>query len=181
MKSDLSGVATQYAQAIFDLAEKDGKIDRVLGDLQTINLALQSTPDFGKMLGHPSIPASEKKKIIVDLFKDKSDDLTMRLVEMLADRRRLEILPALETSYHQLLRDKKGIVVGTLVSAEPLDDKQRAHLESELRQKLGKQLELNLQVDSSLIGGYVLRIGDQVIDGSLKGRLQAIERSLLSV
>ncbi len=181
MKSDLSGVATQYAQAIFDLAEKDGKIDRVLGDLQAINLEINSTPDLAAIVKNPVVPATAKKEVLIAFFSGKCDDLTMRLVEMLADRRRLNVLTAMEAAYHQLLRDKKGIVVGTLVSAEPLDDKQRAHLESELRQKLGKQLELNLQVDSSLIGGYVLRIGDQVIDGSLKGRLQAIERSLLSV
>lgn len=181
MKSDMSGVATQYAQAVFELAEKEGKTDRVLGDIQAINLEISSTPDLAAIVKNPVVPATAKKEVLIAFFKPKCDDLTMRLVEMLADRRRLKALSALETAYQQLVRDKKGIVVGTLISAEPLDDRERAHLESELRQKLGKQLELNLQVDSSLIGGYVLRIGDQVIDGSLKGRLQAIERSLLSV
>lgn len=181
MKSDLSRVASHYAQALFELAEKEGKIDRVLGDLSTVNMTLNSDPEFEKLMKHPGIPSVEKKQLVVNLFKDKCDDLTLRLVEMLCDRRRLEVLPEVEVSYKQLLREKKGIVVGTLVSAEPLDEGQRAHLESQLRQKLGKQLELNVEVDKSLLGGFVLKLSDQVIDGSLKGRLQAIERSLLSV
>lgn len=181
MKSELNTVAAHYASAIFDLAEKEGKTDRVDGDVAAINLTLQSEPQFAKLMRHPGVPADEKKKLIVDMFKGKCDDLTMRLIEMLTDRRRLEILPALEVAYKNLLREKKNIVVGALISAEPLDDMQRKHLESKLRQKLGKQIELQMEVDTSLLGGYILRLGDQVIDGSLKGRLRSVERSLLSV
>lgn len=182
MKSDLTAVAEHYAQAVFELAEKDGKVERVLNDISLINLTLSSDPEASRLLRHPGVPATEKKAAFAEVVKTKKlDDLVGRLIDMLCDRRRLEILPALEKAYKDLLRERKGIVVGTIVSAEPLDDTQRAHLETRLRQKLGKQLELQMEVDESLIGGFMLKIGDQVIDGSLKGRLQAVERSLLSV
>jgi F-type H+-transporting ATPase subunit delta len=182
MKADLTKVATQYARALFDLANDEGKADRVLNDLQVVNLSIASEPKFQILLRSPLVSTPQRKEMMKDIAgAKKAEELTLRLLDMLSDRRRLEILPYIEESYREILREKRGIVVGTLISAEKLDETQRVHLENKLRHKLGGHMELHTEVDPSLIGGFVLRVGDQVIDGSLKGRLQAIERSLLSI
>ena len=99
----------------------------------------------------------------------------------MADKRRLELLPFIESSYRSLLNAKKNILAATLSCSEPLADSSVANIKAQLTEHLGKKLELEVKVDPSLIGGVVLKIGDQVIDGSLKGKLKSIEKALISV
>jgi F-type H+-transporting ATPase subunit delta len=133
-------------------------------------------------LRHPSVNPAEKKKLVISIFGGgKVHDVTLRLLELLTDRRRLELLPYIEREYERLWNEKQNIVTGTLTYAERPDDKTLRDIKEKLQKQLGKTIELKEREDKSLIGGYVLQLGDQVIDGSLKGRLQQIEKALLSV
>jgi F-type H+-transporting ATPase subunit delta len=181
MKSENSLAAAQYANATIELASKQKAEKNVLDDLHMINQVVSSSREFEIVLGHPGIKPDEKKKLMVSLFGSKLHDLTQRLLELLCDRRRLELLGAIEQEYRQLWREKQNIVIGTLVYAEKPDVRLLNDIKRKLGEKLGKTVELEEKEDKSLIGGFVLRLGDQVIDGSLKGRLQSIEKSLLSV
>jgi F-type H+-transporting ATPase subunit delta len=181
MKTDLAAVAGQYADAILQLASESGADKTVLDNLKTINQVISQTSDLEIVLRHPSVNAQEKKQLIISIFGGKVHELTLRLLEMLTDRRRLDTLPALEREYEKLWRVKQNIVAGTLVYAEKPDAKTLQQIKEKLAKQLGKTLELDEKEDKSLIGGYVLQLGDQVIDGSLKGRLQTIEKALLSV
>jgi F-type H+-transporting ATPase subunit delta len=181
MQTEQSIVANQYASAVIELAEKSGAEEAILKDLTVLNNVINESKELSEILHHPSVPAPEKKKLLADLFGNKLNELTQRLVDLLCDRRRLNLFKAIEEEYRNLLRAKKNIVTGTLSSAEALSENQLSELKDKITKKIGKQIELEVKTDKSLIGGYVLRIGDQVIDGSLKGRLQIIEKSLLSI
>lgn len=181
MKSEHSLAAAQYANATIELAAKQKAEKNVLDDLTLINQVISQSRDFEIVLEHPGIKPDEKKKLIVSLFGTKLNDLTQRLIEMLCDRRRLELLFAIEHEYRKLWLEKQNIVVGTLVYAEKPDSRLLADIKRKLGEKLGKTVELEEKEDKTLIGGFLLQVGDQVIDGSLKGRLQSIEKSLLSV
>ncbi|HEY9712023.1 MAG TPA: ATP synthase F1 subunit delta [Chroococcales cyanobacterium] len=183
MKTELATIATPYAEALLDLAVKagDAEADRVLADLATVNNEIKATPDLGLILNHPSIKTEEKRKIILQLFSSKLKELTLRVLELLLDKRRLNLLPYIESQYKQLLNARKKIVGASLVCAEPLGDSAVANIKARLTEHLGKKLELEVKVDPSLIGGVILRLGDHVIDGSLKGKLANLERSLMSV
>jgi F-type H+-transporting ATPase subunit delta len=183
MKAEANSVAAQYAEAVLDIVLKTGTdaADLVLNDLKTINKTLTANPELGLVIGHPAVPTEEKRKIIVELFKTKIQEITLRLVELLLDKRRIYILPAIESEYHKYLNVRKNIVNASLISADKLSDSAVANIKARLTEHLGSSLELEVKVDPSLLGGVVLRLGDQVIDGSLKGKLQNLERLLTSV
>lgn len=183
MKVEQSGVACQYAQAFLELAEKEGSgaEQKVLTEIEMVSQVLSENQDLALVLSHPSVGPLEKKELLVRLFKAKVSDLTMRLLELLNDKRRLEIVPALVEQYKELLRQKQNIAVASLTCSEQLSQDAIANIKARLTEHLGKKLELEVKVDPSLLGGVVLRLGDQEIDGSLRGRLKAIERTLLSV
>ena len=183
MKTETSTVAAHYADAILQLAEQVGGqlADTVLKDLSTVAEAFKSSPDLNLLLEHPSIPTEEKRKIIVELFDGRCQDLTLRLLELLLDKRRITLVPAIEIEYHKLLNSRKNIVSASLVCADKLGDGAIADIKARLAEHVGSHLELDVKVDPSLLGGVVLKLGDQVIDGSLKGKLASMERMLLSV
>ena len=180
MKSELSQAAYQYAVAVFEIATDQTIADVVLSDLENINKTLESITDFKTVLNHPSIPALNKKKLLVEQFKDQVQELTLRLIEMLVDRRRVELLTYIESQYRERLTKSKGIVRATLVSAQAISTAQADTVKMTLVAKLGKTLELEVKVDPSLIAGMRLAIGDQILDGSVKTKLENLERSLLS-
>jgi F-type H+-transporting ATPase subunit delta len=183
MKTEHSTIGAQYAQAIIELAADQGEAveKAILTDLQTVNQSIRQVPEFDTILQHPSVSADEKKSLLIQLFQGKIQELTLRLIEMLCDKRRLVVLPAIEHSYRGLLNQRLNVALATITSAQPLSDDQVNMLKSKLTAKIGKQLDLTINVDQSLIGGLILRVGDEVIDGSVKGKLRALEKNLLSV
>jgi F-type H+-transporting ATPase subunit delta len=184
VKTELEGVASKYAEAILALAvapSAPGLDEAVGSDLTGISRVMQDSADLRMILGHPSIPADQKKAFLVSLFSKKINELTLRLLELLNDKRRLDLIPQIATKYHSLLNERKQIVTANLVCADQLGDKALADIKARLAEHLGKKLDLEVTVDRSLIGGFQLKLGDQVIDGSIKSKLRAIEKTLLSV
>jgi F-type H+-transporting ATPase subunit delta len=184
VKTELEGVASKYAEAILELAAGNSTagLDEMVGkDLESISQTMQKSPDLRMLLGHPSIPSEEKRAFLVTLFAKKVNDLTLRLLELLNDKRRLDLLPQIASKYHAFLNERKHIVTAKLVCSDPLGDKSLADIKARLGEHLGKKLDLDVSVDPSLLGGFLLKLGDQVIDGSIKAKLRAIEKTLLSV
>lgn len=180
MKSDEKGSAVQYATALLQLTEASGEAEEVFKNLASVCKAFEEDPEITVLFKHPAISAPQKKKFL-DEFGNGMDKLSLRLLHILCERRKMNLLPLIVAEFKQLLLAKHNIMQGTLYTAETIDDGAVDKIKERLRNKLGKRVDLTVQVDKSLIGGYVLRIGDQVIDGSLKGRLQSIEKALLSV
>lgn len=184
MKGELASVATQYAEAALELAEaSDDKTApvKVLNDLAGVKEVFAQTPDLSMVLRNPSIASEDKKSMLLKSFKGKVHDITLRLIELLVDRRRLDLIDSVETRFRDLVRERQNIVSASLISSQELTQSEIADIKARLTEHLGKKLELDVSVDKSLLGGVVLRLGDQVIDGSLKGKLSTIEKQLLSV
>lgn len=181
MNTELQGIAGAYAEAVLELATQNGQEELVLNELKLINEVFSADRDMTVVLNHPAVQAAQKKEMLNKVFSGKVSILTDNLLNLLADKRRLDILPFIETGYRALLNKRKNVVSASLVCSEPLAESNVANIKAQLTEHLGKRLELDVQVDKSLIGGVVLRLGDQVIDGSLSGRLKAIEAALLAV
>lgn len=181
MSKDITAVAHSYANAIMQLAGESNSDKVVLENLKSVTQVISQNSDLEIVLRHPSVPATEKKNLIKSIFTGKVHELTLRLLEMLTDRRRLQLIPHIAREYEVIWRKKQNIVAGTLVYAEKPEEKALQQIKEKLSRQLGKTLELTEKEDKSLIGGYILQLGDKVIDGSLKGRLQVIEKALLSV
>lgn len=181
MNTELQGIAGAYAEAVLDLAARATEEDRVLNELHLINEVFASDKDMNVVINHPAIRANQKKEVLKNVFGGKISDLTDNLINLLADKRRLDLLPFIESGYRELLNKRKNIVSASLTCSEKMADNNIANIKAQLTEHLGKKLELEVKVDPSLMGGVVLRLGDQVIDGSLKGRLKALEKSLMNV
>lgn len=181
MTANLDAAARQYAEAIMQLSAESSADKTVLTDLRAVREVIESNPEFGIVLKHPGIAPAEKKQLIISTFGGKVNELTLRLLELLTDRRRLNLLSHIAVQYEKIWREKQNIVDGTLFYAEKPEPRVIDEIKARLNKQLVKTVELSEKEDKSLLGGYVLRVGDQIIDGSLKGRLQEIEKQLLSV
>lgn len=183
MRTEQSLAASRYALALLESAAEleKGVDERVLKELSAINKAIEGSDEFEIVLAHPGISSNEKKEMLIKVFAKSAHELTIQLLNLLADKRRLELLEAIEVEYHRLLNERKNIVHAQLTSAEPLKDATLASIKAKLAERLDKHLELEVKIDNSILGGLVLKIGDQVIDGSLKTKLESLEKSLLAV
>ncbi len=181
MNTELQGIASKYSEAMLELAISLKQEDKVLEELKLIAAVIASDHEMSIIINHPSVDTAEKKQFLGGLFAGKISDLSANLIGLLADKRRLNLLPFIESSFRELLNKRKNIVSATLSCSERLADSSVANIKAQLTEHLGKTLELEVKVDPTLIGGVVLRMGDQVIDGSLKGQLKALEKTLLSV
>ncbi len=182
VKSAHDLVAQRYAKALIEIALSNEPVANAIAtDLGFINKTINDNPDLKNSLNHPSYSATQKKEVLKKVFMGQVHELTLRLLDLLINKRRLDLLPGVEYSYRKLLNEKNNIVSAKLVSSEALSESNLADIKARLNEYLGKNLSLETTIDPSLIAGFVLRIGDQVIDGSLKGRLNNIEKVLLSV
>ena len=181
MNTELQGIASSYAEALLELTSQSAQEENVLDELKIVNTVFASDKDMSVIINHPAIRANQKKEILKTVFSGKVSQLTDNLINLLADKRRLDLLPFIESGYRDLLNKRKNIVSATLTCSEQMADSNVANIKAQLTEHLGKRLELEVKVDSSLIGGVVLRLGDQVIDGSLNGRLKALEKALMAV
>jgi F-type H+-transporting ATPase subunit delta len=181
MKTEDNSSAAQYASALLQLGESKGSADTILKSITDVNAVLNLEPQLAVFLKHPGVPPAEKQSLLKDVFAEMVDPLTANLLTVLCDRRRMHLLPRIETHYRTLLQAKYNIAPATLVCAEEISEASLKAFQAKLSQSIGKKLDLEVKTDRALIAGYVLKVGDQVIDGSLKGRLQAVEKALLSV
>ncbi len=189
MKGEQAQIAAKYADATLksiEDGEKDQaatmkKAEAVYSDLKAIEETISTNHDFRLILNHPALGPEEKKKLLAGIFEGKVETTTFNLLQLLTDRRRLDILAQISVQFKKLLMSRLNILEATLVSSTKLGEKEVQNIKARISEHMGSKLDLKVEVDESLLAGMVLRVQDQVIDGSLKGKLQKIEQSLLSV
>jgi F-type H+-transporting ATPase subunit delta len=167
-------IARRYANAIFALGKEDGSdaISRYGDCLAALGAMLDESPALALTLKSPVINAEEKKGLLGKLLDRLKADAHMRnFCFLLADRERLACLREIARLYGNLLNEAKGIVRGTLLTAISLSAEKQAALRSKLEKKAGSGIELTFAVDKDILGGMVLKIGDRVLDASLRAQL----------
>ena len=169
----------RYATALFELA-RDGKmIDAVEASLTTLRAAIDQSADFKALTTSPLIARGAATKAVAAVAKQlKIDPTTANFLGVLAENRRLGQLPAVIRAFRQLAASHRGETTAEVTSAHPLDDDQVAALKQSLRQRLGREVSVDLSVDPSLLGGLVVRIGSQMIDSSIKTRLNSLAHKM---
>ena len=172
------GSARRYAQAVFELATESSEFDAWLDDLTYLALTLESA-QFGEFLDSPQASEERKTELIGNTLGDRVSPLARNLISLLASRSMTSLLPGIVDQYQRLLDEHRGIERAEVVSAVSLDDDQRAKVEELLKEIVGKEVRLSTRIDPGIIGGFVARVGDRVIDGSTSGRLQKLRRELV--
>lgn len=175
----LTAVARRYAGALFGAARQAEVIDLVESDLGLITYSLQTMPRLKEALEHPLIPAERKKEIVADVLKGEVQEVTLHFLSLVIDKRREDILDGVEQEYVRLANESRGVVTAVVTSAVPLTPSERNELRGKLGEFTGKNVELDVAEDPTLIGGLVVRIGDTVLDGSVRGYLALLRSQLL--
>ena len=170
--------ARRYAQAVFQIGEENGDLERWYDDLATMAAALDDG-EFAAFLDAPQIDVERKTQLIRDALGDAVGPMAVNLLSLLASRGIASALPDVVESYQSLLDDHQGIERAEVVSSVPLDDEQRERVADLLRGIVGKEIRLNTRVEPAILGGFVARVGDHVIDGSARTRLDQMRRRLV--
>ena len=169
----------RYAEAAFELAQRDDALDTWAKDLAT---AAQLLGDEGvaRVVDNPARPIVQRRAVIDKLLTKRVSPKAQRLVGLLSERGRLEILPAISMEYDGLLKRHRGIVTAIVTSAAPLTKDEMKAIEQRLREMTGAQVEIEPAIDESLIGGLTVRVGDQLYDSSVRGRLERLRNQLVA-
>jgi F-type H+-transporting ATPase subunit delta len=128
-------------------------------------------------LTSPVEPADKKRAVLRELLPGVSPEV-QRFLAILAHRDRLDLVPEIATVFERLVNEHKGIAVAQVTTAVPIDERQKTQIASKLARRLGKTIVLETRVDPSILGGVVAQVGDDVIDGSVRGRLERLRRRL---
>ena len=168
--------AKRYAQAVFAIALERGQVDVWGLELWAVEDALQNE-EFRALLEQAGIPMSRKVQMIGDVLKGVNP-LVQNLVCLLISRRRLTLIAGIRQEYLRLVDTHHGRERVEVVSAVPLDADERERVTELLREMVGREVVLENRVDPETLGGLVMRVGDKLIDGSVKGRLEELKESL---
>lgn len=175
-----SGVAARrYAQAVFEIGDAAGTLERWERDLSRVVEALDD-PRVAAFFASPKSPAARKREIVAQILGPGGEPLVANLVGLLIERGRLAMLPQLYADFHELLLARQGIAVGDITTAIPLGPDELAAVRGRLKALVGKELELRPHVDPEIIGGIIVRIGDSLIDGSVTSQLRRLRERLVS-
>ncbi len=171
-------VARRYAQAILELAVEHNNFDQWRGDLQTLSDVWRSTP-VAVQLDDPKRGRSRRMEDARGLVQGRVNPLAVNLVLLLVQRGRAALVPAIAWQFERIERDREGRVTARVTSAIVLTDEQRANLRDQLGRRTGKIVDLEEKVDPAIMGGLVVRVGDELIDASIAERLRRIQAQLI--
>ena len=170
--------ARRYAQALFLIAEENGDQDQWLADLEVLASSSRN-PDIIAFIDSPKIENVKKIEVLKEAFSKSISDLALNLVSLLATRNYVASLSSIADAFQELVDSEKGVERAEIVSAVKLTDGQEKGVVDKLTQMVGKELSVTTFVDESILGGYLARVGDRLLDGSVKTQLEDMRRELL--
>ena len=172
-------VAEVYAQALLALAAQAGNENEVLEDLEGLTSFIRADADMAHFMSSPSVDADARQVTLEKLLGGKVSDLVLNTLGVLNAKGRAGIVPSVCNRYRLALEAHRGQLEVAVTSATALNDAQRRELTRVLESRTGKKVILQEDVDASLIGGLVVRVGDEKIDGSVASRLARIRSRML--
>ena len=172
-------VARPYAQAIFDTASEENKLTE-WSEMLGLLAAVVADAQMKVVLENPKMDAAAQSDFVLGVCGQALSETGNNLVKVLAEARRLAIIPEINRLYEQLRAEAEGVIEVGVISAYELAPEQQATISEVMAKRLGRKVEIAHEVDESLIGGVVIRAGDTVIDASVRGRLKALATQMSS-
>jgi F-type H+-transporting ATPase subunit delta len=172
-------VAARYARALFIVTEKRGETAQALGDLQGLLATLKPGSPAARLVATPLVLLSDKRKVVMQVLEGRAMRSVTLFADLLLRKKRLNELPGIVSEFEALVEKQQGIQRAQVVSAVPLVESERERLHAEIEKMTGKKIRLTTEVDSRLLGGALVRIGDRVIDRSVRTLLDSVEHRLL--
>lgn len=174
-------VARRYAKALFAIGKDKGEaeLEAYGKDLASLATVLEQTPELVKVFRNPIFSVEEKKAVVDKILSQLEPSRTIRnFFMLLADNDRLPYIPEINAYFGVLLDEEKGVVRGQLLTAIGLADAKQAEVKKQLESQLGKQLVLDFASDPAILGGVVLKVGDKILDASLRAQLSNMKEAM---
>ena len=175
----MSRAAVRYAKAILELANQNGTTDKVNSDMTLMQDAWKQSKDLQVFLTNPVIKQEMKRNALLEVFPQAQKE-TNALFELLYQNKRFDILYAITQKFQELLLVQNGIVKATVTTAIPMNAELEKQVLEKAKQMTSHQVVLDHKVDESIIGGFILRVGDQQLNASVASRLQEIKREIIN-
>lgn len=172
-------IGRRYAEAIFEIAREHNTIDRTLDDVQGI-ASLFSKRKLVYLLNEPKIPAQRKENAIRQALASKVLPTSLNLALLVVQRELVEAMPNIARELAQLVLNYKNQAIAEVTTAAPMDEQQLKQVTQALEHMTGKTILMQTKVQPEILGGVIARVGDQVIDGSIRHRLAALKQQLLT-
>lgn len=171
-------VSTTYAQALFEVALELDHLDQIREELEFVAETFKTHPEFYEVFRTPKINKEERKDIIEKIFSDKISKEVLNLLKILIDKRRGTAVSGILSEFVDMVDDHKGVVKAVVESAVALTEAEQTALTEKLAKVTGREVHLKSVVKPEVIGGLIVKIGDKVIDGSVKSRLDIMKDNL---
>ena len=169
--------AIRYAKAILDLANSKGVAEAVNNDMKSIATAIDTNLELSTFIQNPTTKVEVKESALTEVFADVNG-VTKGLFHLLFENKRFEILEAIALEYKKLFDEGNGVEVATVTTAIPMDEALEAKVLAKIATLSDKKITIENIVDPSIIGGFILRIGDNQYNASVSNRLQVLKREL---
>ncbi|MBF0587201.1 F0F1 ATP synthase subunit delta [Prosthecochloris sp. N3] len=174
-----SAIASRrYATALLDVAEEVGVTEQVAGDLELIDNTISGSRDLRAMLKSPLIKGDAKSRALKEIFKGKLGEKTLLFLDLVCRKKRADHLPQIVVEFSALRDERAGIVNVDVKSAVKLDEEQARELINALADYTGKKVKARLSLEEQMLGGVSVKIGDTILDGSIRHQLEMLKGSL---
>lgn len=174
-------IERRYATALFDLAKSEGKMAAYEEEVKVIVKALRDEPDFMAVLKDHKVTLEQKITLVENVFTDKVSDPILGLLVLLVKKGRQDEMIGVLDTFLECVKKESGIIRAVVTSAVPLKESQVAALKANIEASTKSKIELEMIVDSSIIAGLVVRVGDKVVDASIKGEMQTLKKQLSEI
>jgi len=172
-------VSRRYAKALFDLAQEKGLLDQVAREFGYVVQMIETQPHLRAFMNDVMISPPKKREVLSRVFDGKISPLVRNFLFLVVQKRREAYLPAMYRAFEELANEALGVVEVEVRSAVPLEEQTARKLEAALVTRLGKRVKFRTQVAPELIGGLVVRVGDTLMDGSVRTRLRRMHERLI--
>ena len=173
-------VGRRYAQALFEIATEKKALDAMEEELKGVLAAIEGERDIQKILCHPQITAAEKQEVLKKIFEGRISETVQIFLYLLVDNHRETYLGEIVAEFINMANAARNMVEAEVISVQELSEAHKKELAQVLNRLAGKEVSPEYKVDSSLLGGMVVRIGDKVIDGSVRNKLKTLKQHLVS-
>lgn len=175
----LSIIADRYALAFMDLAQRQEMFDRFDSDLALVKETVDVNKDLKDFLEHPLIQSNDKKEVIDKIFREHVSVYTLNLIKLLIDKNRIHILAILAEHYKVLLNKKRNISTAQIITAIEIDEDTKNRVKEKLQRVFSMTIEVETQIDKEIIAGMIVKVGDKIIDGSIKTKFENMKKQVV--
>jgi F-type H+-transporting ATPase subunit delta len=166
----------RYALALYEVADNKGKVEEYINDLKEIVLLMKNDDEFLKVIKHPKINTSKKKEMFIRIFKDKIDEGLLSFLLILIEKDRILYIEENLKEMEKIHLDRTNTLLAEVKTVIPLVETERENLRLKLAKMYEKKIIFDEKIDKKVIGGVYIRVGDDIIDGTVKSKLEEMKK-----